>query len=105
MHGVDGPENIDIRTGPKGGQFRRELLARYLSNYLSKGTEQQKMNSKRYSSCGAIPPPIKLKFYLPICDDIALRLSRLLFDETDGRSQSFFEVPGTIERTLCMSTY
>lgn len=105
MRGSEAPGNIDIRTGPKGGVFRREALARYLSKYLSKGEEQQEINSKRYSSCGKIEPPEVVTYYLPLGDDIEARLSQLLRRETGGRVQSFFEVPGTVERTICMSTY
>jgi hypothetical protein len=105
MRGVEAPGNVDIRTGPKGGVFRREALARYLSKYLSKGMEHQQINSKRYSSCGAIPDPVVVKYYLPICDDIEHRLAQLLLQESGARAKSFYEVPGTIERTICMSTY
>lgn len=105
MRGDESPGNIDIRRGKKGPQMQRAKLARYLAKYIGKGMEGQNMNAKRFTTCGHIPEPEKVKFFVPCGDDVLFRVQRTLEGLTGSRMRGCFRVPDTVEMAYVMTTY
>jgi hypothetical protein len=112
---TDDDGNVNVKKNGNKDTFDAAAIVAYITKYITKDANLNKLAKKRFSSSRKIPEPTKHTFFLPITLDIddsdnsnysPLRILRALTTHlTGGELESFYDVPNSSAKIVFCKSY